>query len=87
MAGFAVLYLVFTGQSASSGDAATPLRLDGPESFLHLVLGIHRVRVLGLRGHYRASGYPWRACRHPDVRPVRAVCFIPRGGNYAGLGA
>ncbi len=40
MAGFAVLYLVVTGQSAGNGHAATPLRLDGPESFLHLVLGI-----------------------------------------------
>lgn len=40
MAGFAVLYLVATGQSAGNGDAATPLRLDGPESFLHLVLGV-----------------------------------------------
>ncbi|MDQ4094492.1 MAG: DUF4383 domain-containing protein [Actinomycetota bacterium] len=40
MAGFAVLYLVITGQSAGNGDAATPLRLDGPESFLHLVLGV-----------------------------------------------
>ncbi len=75
-----------TGQSTGNGDAATPLRLDGPESFLHLVLGITGF-VFGLRGHYRASGYPWCACRHPDVRPVRAVCFIPRGGNYAGLGA
>jgi hypothetical protein len=27
-----------TGQSTGNGDAATPLRLDGPDSFLHLVV-------------------------------------------------
>jgi hypothetical protein len=40
MAGFAVLYLVVTGQSAGYREAATPFRLDAPESFLHLILGI-----------------------------------------------
>ena len=40
MAGFAVLYLVVTGQSAGNREAATPFRLDAPESFLHLVLGV-----------------------------------------------
>ena len=78
-------YLVVTGQSTGNGDAATPLRLDGPDSFLHLVVASPG-SFLAPRPLPRER-IPVRARRHPDVTPVRAVCFIPHGGSYAGLGA